>query len=153
MRQKLGDTRAMRPSSAVASRPSCIASISAALVEARRAVVATGSAHSSSPETDRGRHGRRPVGDPELLVDVLEVRLHGGRAQVQPGADLGRREPVGGQRQHLALALRDRGPRAPPRSRTPCASAVCASGASTARPAAMASTAAQMSLRSESFSR
>src|SRR3954468_6824574 len=56
-------------------------------------------------------HRGRPVADTELLVDVLEVGLHGLRAEVQLAADRRRRLAARGQPQHLELARAEQRPR------------------------------------------
>src|SRR5436190_22781973 len=56
--------------------------------------------------THRLGDGRGALGDPELLVDRLQVRLHGRRAEVDELPDLGRRAAVRDELQHLALAGR-----------------------------------------------
>src|SRR5258708_18355663 len=52
-------------------------------------------------------YGRGPVAHAELVVDAGQVRLDRGRAEMEPHADLGRRVPVGDERDDLRLALRE----------------------------------------------
>src|SRR5215218_2441263 len=60
------------------------------------------------PGSQGKRHRRRPVADAELVVDVLEVRLHGRRADEELLGDGARAVAVRGDRQYLALALGQR---------------------------------------------
>src|SRR5205823_1273655 len=55
------------------------------------------------PAPHRLGHGGGPLGDAELLVDRLEVRLHRRRAEVDPLTDLGGRVALCHQLQHVAL--------------------------------------------------
>jgi hypothetical protein len=50
------------------------------------------------------RDGRGAVGDLQLLVDVLEVGLHGGAAEGQPLRDLPDRQSLRGELQNLELS-------------------------------------------------
>ena len=53
----------------------------------------------------REHHGLHPVAEAELLEDVGDVRLHGGLADVELGADLRVGQPSRDQPEDLQLAL------------------------------------------------
>src|SRR4051794_21649648 len=101
-----------RASRRVATTQQCV-STSAGSVWwwAPRALSAVGRAGSAGSfeqsSTNRGGDSARAVRDVELVVDAGEMGLDGGRGDVEPGGDLAGRATVGGQRQDLALPLRD----------------------------------------------
>ncbi len=57
------------------------------------------------PEPHRPGNGSGAIGDVELLVGVMEMRLDRRVAEVEPAGDVGDRAALGGQGEDLALAL------------------------------------------------
>ena len=51
-------------------------------------------------------HCLGPIGDPQLLVDILQVKAYGVLADVEFAADLGVGQAAGEQGEHLFLAGR-----------------------------------------------
>jgi hypothetical protein len=65
-------------------------------------------AQRQEPGTERERHRVRPVPGSELRDHPLAVALHGLRGEEEPGAGLSRGLALGGAREDLALAGRER---------------------------------------------
>ena len=103
----------------------------------------------AAPHGARNRGGA--IRDSELLVQVLNVRLHGRQPQVQVLRDLREALARGDQVQDLLLARRQRGASCCLRSRISETRPAATSGGTTFSPRAQASTASAICSRRASF--